>query len=202
MRSASKTWLALCGGLAAVTADLRPDTSRVAATITKIVKLGPTHAATGDKLNLGHARAVHWKHALDTDAVGDFSNRKGAVVSTPATVDANTFEDLDTLFVALGDERVHADAIPSAKLGMVAAGLAGFNGFNDWGTVAHDGLDSSGLEILGPAFEEVLQLAGDTSGGGFTWLGLRRVDHSSPVFNPRIAVELRDRPVAEVEEEI
>ena len=53
-------------------------------------------------------------------------------------MDADAFENLDALFVALGDQSVDANGIARAEHGKLVPLLCTLNGLDGWDAVAHD----------------------------------------------------------------
>ena len=90
--------------------DLDGDSGLAGATA-EVVKAGLHHFGLTLDLDFVDVRRVDREHPLDAFAIADATNREGLVDAVPLTGDDDAGVNLDALFVALADFRVHAHAV-------------------------------------------------------------------------------------------
>lgn len=106
--------------------ELFRDSSSFTAQASEIVEPVTAHATALLHFDLCNPWGVEREYSLNTYSVGDFSNGSSLVVSTAVSADADSFEDLNTLFFTLFDERVDTNSIPGPELGVSVFLLLGF----------------------------------------------------------------------------
>src|SRR6185503_1038418 len=106
------------------------DARRLAGQVAQVVELGAANPPAADHRDVGDHGAVEREDALDTDAVGDLSDREAFADAATATRDAHALERLNALLVSFLDADVHAERVAGTK-GRHVAAQPGFLSFDE-----------------------------------------------------------------------
>src|ERR1019366_5684168 len=117
-------------------AALALDASSLAFQLAQVIESRAANTAVLNNLDLLDAARVQGKHALDTHAVGDLAHGEGSQRRAVTPVDDHALENLDALFVAFLDERVHPDAVAWTEIRDAIPAERIFD-FSDQGVGAH-----------------------------------------------------------------
>jgi hypothetical protein len=104
-----------------------PNAGSLTAEVTEVEQACAAHDTVADNLELIDARRVLNKDAFDPNAEADFAYRKGAAGTCSVSLEDDTLEDLDPLFVAFNDLVVDTNCVTDAKLCETGSKLRGFD---------------------------------------------------------------------------
>ena len=117
--------------LAGAGAGVLDDTSRLAATIAQVVKLGAADLTAADDIDAFDERRVDRENALDAFAVGDLADGEAFVDTAAGAGDADAFISLYAGTVTLANANVDADGVARREFrkGALSGDLGGLFGF-------------------------------------------------------------------------
>jgi hypothetical protein len=99
--------------------------------LAEVMKFGTADFAFGDHFDFCDTRGVEREYALDTFAVGNFTNGERGVDAGSAFGDNDACEDLDALFSAFDNAAMHFDRVAYIEFCNVLVELLLFDFLDD-----------------------------------------------------------------------